>query len=59
MSKDRANPDYPLVHCFTLTKCEKCGEWFEADPPMWRGQNWTHVCKKRNSYPDVELRYNK
>ena len=59
MNKGRENPDYPLVHCFTLTKCEKCGEWFEADPPMWRGQDWTHVCKKRNSYPDEEMRYDK
>lgn len=59
MNKNRENPDYPLVHCFMLTKCEKCGEWYEAAPPMWRGKDWTHVCKKRNSYPDEEMGYEK
>jgi len=39
----RMNPNYPPFHCFTVCKCEKCGEMFEADKK--------HICKKQNSYP--------
>lgn len=55
MNKNRENPDCLVFHYFTLTRCEKCGEWYEG----LDGQDLTHVCKKRNSYPDEEMRYEK
>lgn len=39
----RDNPDYEPGHCFTICKCEKCGEYYEAA--------LEHTCRKRNSYP--------
>lgn len=39
----RDNPIYPPWHCMTLTRCEKCGELFEASDE--------HICQKKNSYP--------
>lgn len=43
----RDNPFYPPYHCMTLTRCEKCGEMFEASDE--------HICRKKNSYPwDME-----
>jgi hypothetical protein len=39
----RDNPNYPPYHCMTLTRCEDCGELFEASDK--------HICKKKNSYP--------
>lgn len=39
----RDNPKYPIGHCMTLTKCDECGELYEADK--------AHVCRKKNSYP--------
>ena len=39
----RMNPDYPPYHCFTVCRCDKCGEDYEADRK--------HVCKIENSYP--------
>lgn len=41
----RDNPNYPPWHCFTVCKCTKCSEWYEADRE--------HICKKKNSYPLV------
>lgn len=29
--ESRMNPNYPPYHCFTTCKCDKCGEWYEAD----------------------------
>lgn len=46
MSDKRDNPKYPSGHCFTVTKCEKCGEMFEAA--------YEHVCRKKNSWPVKE-----
>lgn len=43
----RDNPDYPAGHCFTVTKCEKCGEYYEA--------SYEHACRKKNSYPPEGL----
>lgn len=42
----RDNPYYPPDHCMTLTRCNDCGEVFEADRE--------HICKKQNSYPWFE-----
>ena len=42
----RLNPAYDAGHCFTVTKCDKCGEWYEADKE--------HKCREQNSYPDTE-----
>lgn len=39
----RDNPPYDPDHCFTVTRCEKCGEFYEADKP--------HICRRRNSWP--------
>lgn len=38
----RINPDYDAGQCFTLIKCEDCGEWYEAGR--------LHICKIQNSY---------
>lgn len=40
----RDNPNYPPGHCMTITKCEKCGEGYEADKE--------HICMKKNSWPE-------
>lgn len=42
----RMNPHYPSYHVFTACKCDICGEWYEADR--------LHLCKTRNSYPEIE-----
>ena len=42
---ERDNPNYPAGHCFTLCRCEKCGEGYEA--------SYEHICRQRNSYPNV------
>lgn len=42
----RMNPNYPPFHCFTVCKCDKCGEDYEADR--------LHICKTQNSYPCIE-----
>lgn len=43
----RDNPYYPPYHYMTMTRCEDCGELYEADKK--------HVCRKENSYPwDME-----
>lgn len=39
----RDNPLYDPDHCFTVTQCDECGEFYEADKP--------HVCRRRNSWP--------
>lgn len=39
----RDNPNYEPGHCFTICKCEKCGEYHEAA--------LEHICRRRNSYP--------
>lgn len=39
----RMNPNYPPHHVFTVCRCEKCGEDYEADRK--------HICKQQNSYP--------
>lgn len=39
----RDNPEYPAGHCFTICRCEKCGEYYEA--------SMNHICCKKNSYP--------
>lgn len=41
----RENPLYEPNHCFTVTKCDKCGEYYEA----WCEVK--HICEKQNSYP--------
>ncbi|MCH5199003.1 MAG: hypothetical protein J1E34_08865 [Oscillospiraceae bacterium] len=46
MSDKRDNPNYPPGHCFTVTKCEKCGEGYEADKE--------HICRKKNSWPNKD-----
>lgn len=43
---ERKNPEYPPWHCFTVTKCEKCGELYEPICEL------KHICKKQNSYPN-------
>lgn len=45
----RKNPKYPPHHCFTVVKCEKCGELYEPICEL------KHICKKQNSYP-VEVK---
>jgi len=37
----------PYGHQFTVCRCEKCGEGYEADRK--------HVCRKENSYPFREF----
>lgn len=49
---NRKNPPYPLGHCFTMVKCEKCGEYYE---PICICE---HICKKQNSYPVKEEKRN-
>lgn len=44
----RDNPDYPAGHCFTICRCEKCGEYHEAA--------LEHICKRKNSYPESEFK---
>ncbi len=44
----RDNPDYDPGHCFTAVRCEKCGEYYEADRH--------HVCRKKNSWPFDEMK---
>ena len=39
----RLNPVYPVDYQGTFTRCEKCGESYEADRE--------HVCRWKNSYP--------
>lgn len=39
----RFNPDYEAGHCFTVTKCRDCREWYESDR--------LHICRTQNSYP--------
>jgi len=41
----RRNPNYPIWHCFTTTRCKKCGESYE---PCCEAE---HICEKQNSYP--------
>ncbi|MCM1223148.1 MAG: hypothetical protein NC548_52725 [Lachnospiraceae bacterium] len=41
----RKNPKYPPGHCFTVVKCEKCGESYEPFCEL------KHICRKQNSYP--------
>ena len=45
---ERKNPNYPPWHCFTVVKCEKCGEHYEPICSL------KHICKKQNSYPMKE-----
>lgn len=42
----RINPNYAAGQCFTLTKCEDCGEWYETDR--------LHICRTQNSYPVID-----
>lgn len=39
----RDNPPYDSGHAFAVVRCERCGEFYEADKP--------HICRKRNSWP--------
>ena len=41
----RRNPSYEPWHCFTTTRCKKCGESYE---PFCEAE---HICEKQNSYP--------
>lgn len=49
----RMNPKHPPYYYVftayrtlkTYCKCDICGEWYEADR--------LHLCKTRNSYPDI------
>ena len=40
--KKWGNPPYDPGHCFTVVRCEKCGEYYEPDKE--------HVCRKKNSW---------
>lgn len=44
-TSERDNPNYPSGHAFTLCRCNKCGEYYEA--------SYEHICKKKNSYPEI------
>lgn len=45
-TEKRLNPVYDATQYFTVTKCNNCGEYYEADKE--------HICRFQNSYPDIK-----